>query len=254
MSIDFEKDGFVLSLARDDDDVRAAQRLRYDVFVQELNGCGTGVDHVAKLERDQFDDAADHLILRDSVNNEVIGAYRLMTDCNAQDVGGFYSEAEFDLTPLRNSGHRLLELGRSCVRADHRSGPALFHLWTGLARYVAMTQTDLLFGVASLPGTDLAALQTPLSLLHHKYRAPKAVRVQSRQRHVLNLTDTEKLDARAAMVALPPLVKSYLRLGARVGEGVFVDTAFQCTDVCMVMDVAAMNDRASSRYQRAAAK
>jgi putative hemolysin len=254
MTIGFERDGFGLALAMGEDDVRAAQNLRYDVFVRELGGAGAGVDHAARREADPFDAFCDHLVLRDLETGEAVGAYRLMRGDQARAAGGFYSEAEYDLTPLRRSGRALLELGRSCVRADHRRGTAMYHLWAGLARYVALHGSELLFGVASFPGTDPVALAHPLSHLHHRCLAPAALRPRARDFQRMDLLDPASIDRRRAMLEMPPLVKAYLRLGGVVGEGAFVDSAFNCIDICMMLDAAALDSRAARLYQTAAAE
>ncbi|TMV36368.1 GNAT family N-acetyltransferase, partial [Thioclava sp. BHET1] len=129
---------FQLRLARNEDDLLAAQRLRYGVFIDELGGSGEMVDHERRLERDRFDPVFDHLILVDtrrdaSTLDHVVGVYRLLPGERAAEFGRFYSESEYDLAPLKASGRRLLELGRSCVHADYRGGTAMFHLWNGLA-------------------------------------------------------------------------------------------------------------------------
>ena len=252
MELDFEKDGYRLSLAVSEADLRDAQALRYRVFVDELGAGGQGVDHQAGIETDRFDDFADHLILRETAQGRLIGVYRLLTAVQARTAGGFYSESEYDLESLKASGRRLLELGRSCVDPAHRNGAALFHLWSGLARYVERQGAELLFGVASLPGTDMRELAEPLSLLHHSYLAPEALRPRARIFQPMDLVAEDALDRRAAMIALPALVKAYLRLGGMVGEGAFIDRAFNCTDVCMVMDTAALNARHAKLYSQAA--
>ena len=253
MRFAFEKDGYSIALAESAADVAAVQALRYAVFVEELGGTGPGVDHIAKRESDRFDAHADHLLLRQTDTGDVVGVYRLMRAEQAACAGGFYSEGEYDLAPLRRSGRTLLELGRSCLRADRRGTAAMMHLWTGLARYVARHGSEVLFGVASLPGTDIATLAPPLSLLHHRHRAPEGLCPRARTYQPMNLMPEHQLDRRAAMIALPALIKGYLRLGGQVGDGAFVDHAFNCTDVCMVMDTAALNDRHARFYQPEAA-
>lgn len=252
MTIGFEKDGLRLALAESEEDLRDALALRYEVFVRELGGAGDGVDHVAGQETDPFDAYADHLILRDLGSGAVVGVYRVLRSDQAARAGGYYCDSEYDLTPLKRSGRNLLELGRSCVHPDYRGGVAMFHLWTGLARYVYLHGSELLFGVASLKGADPERLAGPLSLLHHRYRAPADLRVRARDFQSMDLIPEAELDRRAAMVAMPPLIKSYLRLGGMVGDGAFVDHAFKCTDVCMIMDTAALNERAVRLYQPAA--
>lgn len=249
MEFGFTQGGFALSLVRDAAELRAAQQLRYDVFIAELGGDGSGVDHADRREADHFDEFADHLILRPEGSARVIGVTRLMRADQARAAGGFYTDSEYDLGPLRQAGRGLLELGRSCLHPEYRGSAAMFYLWAGITRYVAAHGTDLLFGVASLKGTEAAALADQLSLLHHRYRAPEGLRPRARVYAPMDIVPEAALDRRAAMIALPALVKSYLRLGGRVGDGAFVDHAFNCTDVCMILDAAAM--RSDHRRLRA---
>ncbi|MFP4327030.1 MAG: GNAT family N-acetyltransferase [Paracoccaceae bacterium] len=244
---------FRVALARSERDLLGAQRLRYEVFVAELGGGGSMVDHAARLERDRFDPFFDHLVLIDEARNaagldHVVGVYRLLREEQAAAAGQFYSEDEYDLAPLRASGRRLLELGRSCVHPDYRGGRALYELWKGLADYVRAHDIELMFGVASFHGTDVAALAQPLSLLHHRHLAPPELRVRSRDFQRMDLVPEDRLDRRAAMVEVPALIKAYLRLGGFVGEGAFVDHDFNTTDVCLVMDSARMNPRQTGLY------
>lgn len=246
---------FQIRLATSDNDLRSAQRLRYRVFVQELGGDGPLVDHAARLERDEFDPVNDHLILVDQTRDatrldHVVGAYRLLRWDRATAFGRYYCDSEYDLTALRTSGRRLLELGRSCVDPDYRGGTGMFHLWNGLADYVLDHGIEILFGVASFHGTDAQALKLPLSWLHHHHLAPEALRVQSRRSQRMDLVAAADLDRRAAMAAMPPLIKAYLRLGGYVGQGAFVDQAFNTTDVCLLMDTKAMSNRHRKFYIR----
>ncbi|PVA08827.1 ornithine-acyl-ACP acyltransferase [Pelagivirga sediminicola] len=237
---------FEVTLADGPADLRAAQRLRYRVFVAELGGSGEMVDHAAGIEADRFDQWFDHLLLRDRAlpgppEAQVIGVYRLLPQGRAALAGQFYSEDEYDLAPLRASGRRLLEMGRSCIDARYRGGDALLHLWQGLARYVAEDGAEVLFGVASFRGTDPAALAAPLSLLHHRHLAPPGLRARSLQYQPMDLIPEETLDRRAAMLQVPPLIKAYLRLGGHVGDGAFIDRPFNTTDVCLILDTARLS-------------
>ena len=246
--VDFTAHPFELVLARHEEDIRAAQALRYDVFVKELGADGPGVDHASQLDTDGFDAISDHLLLREQQSGEVVGVYRVLPQARAEAGQGFYTASEYDLSPLLSSGRRLLELGRSCVRADYRASAAMFHLWTGLARYVAMSGADLLFGVASFKGVDVSRHAQVLSLLHHKYLAPPALRPCATPYQQMDLVDAPQIDRKAAMVAMPSLVKSYLRLGGMVGAGAFIDHAFNCIDVCMIMDTEALNTNYARRF------
>ena len=245
---------FTVRLAVTEADLLASQRLRYRVFVTELGGDGPLVDHAAGLERDRFDPHFEHLVLVDGnqqPGRHVVGLYRLLTEAGAARVGQFYSENEYDLSPLRGSGRRLLELGRSCVDPAYRGGAAVYHLWHGLAQEVTRRGIEILFGVASFHGTDPAALAQPLAYLHHSHLAPPALRVRARVHQSMDLLPGGLIDRRAAMLATPALIKAYLRLGGFVGDGAFVDRAFNTTDVCLVMDLARMNPSQRAIYVKA---
>jgi putative hemolysin len=192
------------------------------------------------------------MLLHDDAIDAVVGVYRLMLPEMAQKAGQYYSEDEYDLTPLLGSGRRLLELGRSCVHRDYRGGTAMFHLWNGLAQYVSDHKVDIMFGVASFHGTDVKALASPLSLLHHRHLAPDILRVKAHPNglHRMDLVPEADLNRRKAMVQTPSLIKAYLRLGGVVGEGAFVDHIFNTTDVCLILDTANMNPRQSRIYTR----
>lgn len=248
---------FRIRLASDEVDLLAAERLRYRVFVEELGGDGPLVDHRGRFERDAFDPVNDHLILVDGTRDprtldHVVAVYRLLPGDRAARFGRFYCDDEYDLGPLRRSGRRLLELGRSCVAPDHRGGPAMFMLWNGLADYVLEHRIEVLFGVASFHGTDVEALKGPLSWLHYNALAPEALRVRALegQYQRMDLVARDALDRRAAMVAMPALIKAYLRLGGFVGDGAFIDHAFNTTDVCLLMDTEAMSARHRNFYTR----
>lgn len=242
-------------LARTPADRRGAERLRYRVFVEELGGDGPMVDHAGRFERDRFDDHVDHLVLVDTTCDpesfdHVVGVYRLTSDAAATALGGFYSESEYDLAPLKASGRKLLELGRSCVHPDHRGGTAMYLLWNALGAYVENTGAEILFGVASFHGRDPKAIAASLSLLHHAHLAPEPLRVRAVADafQPMDLIAPDQIDRPAAMRAVPSLIKAYLRLGGFVGEGAFIDHDFNTIDVCLVMDTAQMNARARAIY------
>jgi len=244
---------FAVRLAAGPADVRAAQALRYEVFVEELGGDGPLVDHSARLERDRFDEVAAHLLLIDRARGgRVVGTYRLMDSVAAEAAGRFYSEAEYDLGPLRSGGRRLLELGRSCLHADYRGGTAMHVLWIALAEHVARTGAEVLFGVASFHGTDPSDLAQPLSYLHHHHLAPPDLRVTARPPGAvaLDLLPAHQVDRRAALLEVPALIKAYLRLGGTVGAGAWIDREFNTTDVCLLMDTARLNLRSARLYGR----
>ncbi len=245
---------FELRLARDAADLAMAQALRYEVFVAELGGDGEMVDHASRREGDRFDPFFDHLMLLDHnrQGNPCVGVYRLMRAVQALEAGQFYCDDEYDLTCLRASGRRLLELGRSCLHPEYRGGTAMMHLWTGLAGYVEAHGIELMFGVASFHGTEIAPLAAPLSFLHHRHLAPEPIRVQAHARGFqrMDLIAKQDLDRAAASRAIPSLIKGYLRMGGFVGAGAFIDRPFNTTDICLVMDVANIPARQRDLYRQ----
>lgn len=244
-----------LRLARDETDLTAAKRLRYEVFVKEFGASGEGVDHVSRLESDRYDSLVDHLLLvdrrRDATRHEhVVGSYRLLRSEVAQQNCGYYSSGEFDLSTLINSGRSLVELGRSCVHRDYRGGPAIYRLWRGLACYVLDNDIEIMFGVASFHGTDVDRLGQALTMLHRNHLAPPDMRVKAWPKHYVSMDRVGETQApyTEAMAAVPPLIKAYLRLGGFVGDGAFVDHEFNTVDVCLVMDTFRMSERHRNYY------
>lgn len=251
-----ENSYFETRIATDQADFLAAQRLRYRVFVEELGGDGPLVDHDARLERDEFDAVVDHLVLVDKRRSaaqldHVVGVYRLLPGERAAEFGRFYSDSEYDLDPLRHSGRSTLELGRSCMDADFRGGSGMFLLWNALSEYVLTREIQILFGVASFHGVDVAPLAQSLSWLHHNHLAPASIRPKARDVgfQSMDLIAADQLDRREAMVAMPPLIKAYLRIGGSIGEGAFLDREFNTTDVFLMVDTAAMSQKHRTFYE-----
>ena len=246
---------FFAKIAETTEEFHSAQRLRYEVFVKELGGAGPLVDHENALEKDELDPYFDHLILYDLAKpicstSRVVGVYRLLPHDKAMQLGKFYSEVEYDLEPLKSSGRRLLELGRSCLHQDYRGGSAMFYLWQALSDYVLERDIEILFGVASLHGTDISKLAEPLSLLHYNHLAPIDLRVQAKDpnSHRMDLIHPSDLNRSKAMISVPSLIKAYLRLGGVVGKDAYIDYAFNTTDVCLILDTKKLNTRRKRIY------
>ena len=247
-----------MRIARTADDIAGAQRLRYRVFVEEMGASASPDDSAARLERDKFDPFFDHLVLVDETSpiedplDRVVGAYRLMRGAAAEAGIGFYSADEYDLSKLVAYQGEVLELGRSCVAKEHRNGLAMHQLWAGLGEYVITRNIAVLFGVASFHGTDLAPLGQPLSYLHYNHMAPEPLRVRTVPGAFtpMNVLPEASVDKRQALRDMPPLIKSYLRLGGTVGEGAFVDHLFNTVDVCLIMDTTQMQAKYRETYSR----
>jgi L-ornithine Nalpha-acyltransferase len=248
-------DGIHVRLAETPEEVRAAQRLRYEVFYKEFGAHPTAQMESEERDFDHFDDYTDHLIVVDPNLDHlggVVGTYRVMRADAAKRAGRFYSSEEYDLTPLIQSGANMLEVGRSCVLEKYRTMPVLQLLWSGIAAYIAEHQIDLMFGCASLHGTDPQALASELSLLHHNHLATPELRPRALPgRYVdMNILPRDQIDARRVFMKLPPLIKGYLRVGAMIGDGAVVDEQFNTTDVCIVMPTYMVTDRYVKHYER----
>lgn len=247
---------FVVKLADCEADLKAAQELRYDVFSRELGANGATVCHQRHCEQDRYDPYCDHLLLLDQtkLTKKVVGVYRLLRESAAKRAGGFYSENEFDLSQLRKSGRNLLELGRTCLHPDYRGGAGMFHLWSALADYSEAHGSDLLFGTASFQGTNTELLAQPMSLLHHEFSAPQELSAHAHGSSAISMDilSPDKISRRSAMLAMPALIKGYLRLGGRVGQGAWIDHDFNTTDICLIMDARNMTARQSLYRKRPA--
>ena len=237
-------------LARSPAEVEAAQRLRYEVFVREW-GAQVGANG---RDADEYDALMDHLVVLDhAAGGRIVGTYRLLRPERLGGSGVFYSSHEFDLEPLLASGQRLLELGRSCVLREYRNLPVLQKLWEAIAAYVAEHRIELMFGCASLRGTDPQAVREQLAFLHHWHLAPAALRPRALadRRTPLETMDRDSVDPVRALRALEPMVRGYMRAGAWVGEGAWLDLDFNAIDVCIVMPTARLRPRHRGHLERA---
>ncbi len=251
-------------LAETDTEVEAAQRLRYRVFYEEFSAIPTPQMRSEGRDFDRFDDFCDHLLVvdREALDDEgqpcVVGTYRLMRSDQAARAGGFYTAGEYDIAPMLEAlppGARALELGRSCIEKDYRVKPGTMQLlWHGVMSYVARFSMDLMFGCASLQGTDPNALALPLSYLHHFHRMPAGLRVRARPELYVEMNRMAKgeIDAKEALRALPPMIKGYVRAGAMIGDGAVIDRQFGTTDVLIYLPVADLTPRYKSRFGKSA--
>ena len=240
-------------------EIKAAQRLRFRVFYDEMSAIPTRRMKLQKRDFDKYDRICDHLLVVDrDVLGEfgepaVVGTYRLLRGEVAARRGGFYTASEFDLAPVMTAsdrGMRFLELGRSCVLKSYRSRPITMQLlWKGIMVYLERHRIDVMFGCGSLPGTDPESLKLPLSYLYHYHRAPDEQQISARpERYVpMNRVAKEAIDPKAAMRKLPPLIKGYIRAGAVIGDGAVVDRQFGTTDVLIYFPVSRLGVKYRSR-------
>lgn len=238
-----------LRLATSKSEVRKAQRLRYKVFFEEGGAVADAAASLVRRDICPFDKVCDHLLVIDhaarnrfgKIKPRVVGAYRLLRQEIAQANFGFYSAKEFDIGPLlaRRPQSRFLELGRSCVLADYRGKRTIEMLWRGIWAYVKHYRIDAMIGCASLEGVDPNKLAMQLSFLNHYAKADPQwlVRPLSDRFTSMDRMPADKIDAKRALAALPPLVKGYMRVGAKFGEGAVIDRPFGVTDVFVVMPI-----------------
>lgn len=243
-------------LAASEAEIAAAQALRYQIFYDEMGARPTPAMAGQRRDIDAYDAVCDHLLVidhADALRPRVVGTYRLLRQDVAQRHGGFYSAGEYDLSRLiaqSAPGRQLLELGRSCVAPQWRTAATISLLWRGIASYLTRHGIGHLFGCASLHGADPHLHAAELSYLFHHHLAPPALRANALHPHRvdMNRLDPATIDTRAAARALPPLLKAYLRVGAVVGDGGFVDHQFNTVDVFVVMPVAGITSRYADRF------
>jgi L-ornithine Nalpha-acyltransferase len=255
-TLDIRSGTLGVRLAESPGDVAASQALRYRVFYEEMGAEPTAEMARARRDFDRFDDVADHLLVIDHARGtgpqSVIGTYRLIRRSAAAQVGRFYSAEEYDISAIVAYPGEILELGRSCVDAAARNRPTMQLLWRGIATYVFFHQIDLMFGCASLPGTDPDALSAPLSYLYYHHLAPPALRPRALAARYVDMRRlaTNAIDHAKALAELPPLIKGYLRLGGFVGDGAVIDRQFNTTDVSIVVKTDLITDKYYRHYER----
>lgn len=228
-------------LAQSPEEVDAAQALRYRVFYEEMNAEASPEMAARKRDFDRFDAYCDHLLVIDHDRppgvEQVVGTYRLLRRSVAEANDGFYSTDEYDISPLLAQSGELLELGRSCVSAEYRNRATMTLLWRGNAAYVIHYDITIMFGCASFPGQDPQSHAQTLSYLHHFHRAPPELCPRARpELYVdMNILPPEDIDKKAALRAIPPLIKGYLRLNGFIGDGAVIDRQWDSVDVSIVV-------------------
>ena len=232
-----------LSLARDQHEVREAQRLRYKVFAEEMGARLNG--RAAGINSDIFDPWCEHLIVRESESGRVVGTYRMLSGANAQRLGGFYSDEEFDLTRLDHLRDQIVEVGRTCVHRDFRTGAVISLLWSGVARYMHGSGYQYLMGCASVSMADGGATAANVHYaLQRASASPTEYRVFPRLD--LPLRRARPTDP----VTIPPLLKGYMRLGAYVCGAPAWDPEFNTADLLLLLPMSRLTSRYAQRYAR----
>jgi putative hemolysin len=245
-------------LAADDAEIDAIQALRYRVFYREMGAHADAATVATERDQDIYDTVADHLLVVDHALGDgpesVVGTYRLIQRDGARRIGQFYSAGEYDIAAIEATPGRILELGRSCVDAEYRSRAVMQLLWRGIAAYVFQHKIELMFGCASLPGTDPDALALELTYLYYNHLAPTTIRPRALSHRYVEMRRLERddVDSRVALNRLPPLIKGYLRLGGFIGDGAVIDADFNTIDVAVVVQTDLVTDKYYKHYEREA--
>jgi putative hemolysin len=244
-------------LARTEREIDAAQAVRFRVFVEEMNAQLPADAMRRGRDVDAYDSICDHLLVLDrslegDSEDQIVGTYRLLRQEVAMANGGFYSASEFAIDSLlaRHPEKRFMELGRSCVLPAYRNKRTVELLWQGNWAYSVKHGMGAMFGCASFPGIQPESHALALSFLHHNVLAKNewAVEALPNLSRTMDLMPVEAVNSKKALMALPPLIKGYLRLGAMVGSGAVVDQAFNTTDVLIVLPIASISDRYVNYY------
>ena len=261
-----EQGELCVRLAHNKEDLKAVQALRYSIFYKTLGAHPKLSQRLTRLDRDHYDNLCEHLMLttravvhgapkktRLANGETVVGCYRLLRRGIAEQSSGFYSANEFDLAQFLSGigrGLNILELGRSCVAPAFRTGNGISLMWRGLGVLVNTYEIDAMIGCASFAGTNLETLAQPLSYLHHYHSAEGMWRVRAHQERYIdmNVLAREEINTKAALRALPPVLRGYLRSGALIGDGAVIDHQFNTTDVFVLMPMSQLSERYRERY------
>lgn len=239
--IHVKKNTLLASWAISKEEVKEAQRLRFSVFAEEMGAKLPNVE--LGLDIDEFDDYCDHLVIRDQNSLNVVGTYRVLPPHQAMAIGRLYSDTEFDLSRLDHLRPNIVELGRSCVHADYRSGSVIMALWSGLAQYMTQHGYDMMLGCASIPMADGG-----------HYAASLFQSLKSDQIAPLELHAFPKLPLpiehlqNNLVVEAPPLIKGYLKLGAKICSAPAWDPDFNTADLLTILRLSDMNPRYAKHF------
>lgn len=216
-----------------------AQKLRYRVFGEEMGARLPSAP--LGLDRDRYDHFVRHLIVRDTIERKIIGYTRILTREMANIVGGFYSGTEFDLTRILALPGNIIEIGRTCIDEDYRRGSTISLLWSGIARAMEQYRADYLIGCASIPMGDSGNLpQAVLARIGDKHQSSEMFRVFPKTPLPFKRDLPESVE-----VEIPPLIKGYLRVGAKICGEPCWDADFGVADVFIFLE----RDNISKRYR-----
>lgn len=236
----------ILKKAEGVKEIEAALKLRFEVFNLELME-GIASSYLTGMDRDEYDDFCDHLIVVDQAQDLVVGTYRLLPGRRAEKGPGYYSEKEFEMSALKEAGGEKLELGRACVHRDYRDSWVLNLMWTGIALYIDHYNINHVFGCGSIHTTDSLAVSSIYAYLKDKYLVEERFRVTPRK-EIPGFNPRAAVDEFTVLQELSPLLSAYLRLGAQIGGEPALDEEFRVADFFILLHREKLLDRYQRRY------
>lgn len=240
-----------VKIASNESEIEQALSLRYNVFNLEMKG-GLPQSSATSKDKDEYDALCEHLIVIDTKNlNQVVGTYRILKREIAVNNGGFYSEQEFSLIKIYEMEEEVAEVGRSCVHQNYRGGTVISLLWTGLADYMKQNSIRYLIGCGSVHSTDpLLASQTYAWIKSKNALCDESIRIKPLDSHTLSgFCPTIEIENKSANIKIPPLIKGYLRLGAKIGGEPAVDRIFGTTDFFVFFDYNEISKKYGQHYK-----
>ena len=234
----FQSGNILVKLAQTEEEKKGLWKLRYFDLILEYDK-----DKVSEIEedKDEYDEVCDHLIAIDLTTNEVVGSYRLIKKSHIKNIGKFLSEEGFNLEPLNK--YELLEVGRAVVKEEYRDSAIINLLWKGLIKYAVSEEVEYMIGSASFHGNNPSDYKETLSYLYDNYLSPEEIRCKVNGKSSSPLKLVDNYDEEQAKKGLPPVIKGYLRLGATIGDGAYIDVSFNSVDVLIVLKIKEINER-----------
>ena len=257
LPINLKSGSLEVRLAENSLEIDAAQALRYKIFYEEMKAKASIKQNKLKRDIDDFDHHFDHILVFDNnihgtIKEKVIGTYRLNRGNHHNEKKLFYTSNEYDINPLINYKGNILELGRSCVAKNYRTGTTMQLLWSFIAQYVLTYDIEVMFGCASFPGTKPKLHKTAFDYLYRNYLAPENIRPKALKNRYISMKSESTINCsfKDFLGLIPPLIKGYIRLGAFIGDGAVIDYEFNTTDVCIVLPTEKIASRYKLHYDR----
>ena len=241
---------YEVRLTNTEEERRQVRQLRYKVFCEEEGAMATKKQKDLHEEYDKYDTYAEYLAVFHK--GKIIGTYRIIDRNAAEKMGGFYSETEFDISKIKNSGKNIAEISRACIAKEYRDKKTpLRLLWMGLNEYIEKNKIDMLFGMVSWVGTNPLDSSEAISYLYYNHLSPSNLRATVDRNNLpkgidknltkMTILPKDSVNFNVARKKMPSLLKGYLDLNATVGDGVFVDKQFNSHEIFMVLRTSDIN-------------